>query len=345
MLTFAYIFYFAFMEFRIKTLIPTPKWHIHHADKLMIMGSCFAEHIGKRLHQTKFRCDLNPFGVLYNPLSIAEALQQLIAQYMYTESELIEFPDGGWSTWLHHSRFSQLDRATALSRINDRISCASRTLKETDALIITWGTSWVYKLASTNMIVGNCHKQPDSFFIRERLTVSQITETYTELLEALWQQRPELKVIFTVSPVRHLKDGLHENQLSKATLLIATEELCNKYPERCYYFPAYEIVIDELRDYRFYAEDMAHPSEQAVEYVWQCFTDTCIDKQAQAFIAEWEKIRKALDHRPFQPKSQKYQDFVRQNLLKIVSLKEKYPYLEAQNEIDLCHTLLKTSQP
>ena len=129
MLTFAYIFYFAFMEFRTKTLIPTPKWHIHHADKLMVMGSCFAEHIGNRLHQMKFRCDLNPFGVLYNPLSIAEALRQLIAQHMYTESELIEFPDGGWSTWLHHSRFSQPDRATALSGINDRISCASHILK------------------------------------------------------------------------------------------------------------------------------------------------------------------------------------------------------------------------
>ena len=333
MLTFAYIFYFAFMEFRIKTLIPTPKWHIHHADKLMVMGSCFAEHIGKRLHQTKFRCDLNPFGVLYNPLSIAEALRQLIAQYMYTESELIEFPDGGWSTWLHHSRFSQLDRATALSRINDRISCASQTLKETDVLIITWGTSWVYKLASTNMIVGNCHKQPDRFFIRERLTVSQITETYTELLEALWQQRSELKVIFTVSPVRHLKDGLHENQLSKATLLIATEELCNKYPERCYYFPAYEIVIDELRDYRFYAEDMAHPSELAVDYVWDKFCLTYMSEATMEFISRVEKVRAAMQHRLLHPESEAAAKFRASQYECVKQLAAEYPDVDFDDEL------------
>ena len=210
-------------------------------------------------------------------------------------------------------------------------------------LVVTLGTAWVYRLKDDGRVVGNCHKVPEREFVRQRLSVEEIVETYVVLLDRLWRVNPRMRVLFTVSPVRHLKDGLHGNQLSKATLLLVIDELCRRVPERCVYFPAYEMVMDELRDYRFYAEDMAHPSKQAVDYVWERFVEHCTDEASHAFMAEWSKVCRALEHRPFQPESEKYHEFVRQNLLKITALKEKFPYLEVQNEIDLCHTLLKKS--
>lgn len=335
-----HIFFGAHMDFRTKTQFSSTQWRLHHIDRLLIMGSCFAEHIGLRLKQMKFRCEVNPFGVLYNPLSIAEALQRLHHRKLFTQEELHLFADGGWNSWLHHSKFSMANRADALNNINERMTSASLSLSNADTLIITWGTAWVYRLSSDGAIVGNCHKQPDKLFIRQRLTVTQIVETYTTLLEELWIQHPQLHILFTISPVRHLKDGLHGNQLSKSTLLLATDELCRKFPERCHYFPAYEIVIDELRDYRFFAEDMAHPSSQAIDYIWECFTEHYMDKNAKDFIETWRKIHRALEHRPFHPEAEEYRNFVRQNLQKISDLKEQKPYIEVENEIALCHTLL-----
>ena len=177
--------------------------------------------------------------------------------------------------------------------------------------------------------------------MRQRLTVEGIVEAYTALLAQLWAVNPKMRVIFTVSPVRHLKDTLHGNQLSKATLLLAVDELCRRFPDRVHYFPAYEIVMDELRDYRFYADDMAHPSPQAVEYVWERFVEHMTHREAQDFMTQWTKVARALAHRPFRPEGEEYKEFVRQNMLRIMELKEKFPYLEVQNEIDTCHTLLK----
>ena len=178
-------------------------------------------------------------------------------------------------------------------------------------------------------------------FIRQRLTVEEIVDAYDALLERVWNANPKLRILFTVSPVRHLKDGLHGNQLSKATLLLAVDELCTKYQERVQYFPAYEIVMDELRDYRFYAEDMAHPSSQAVEYVWKQFVESMVDRETQTFIEQWSKLMKALAHRPFHPEAEGYRQFVLQNIEKIKNFKEKYPYLEVQSEIDACYAQCK----
>jgi hypothetical protein len=171
--------------------------------------------------------------------------------------------------------------------------------------------------------------------------VDEIVETFVALLHRLWAVNPGARVLLTVSPVRHLKDTLHGNQLSKSTLLLAVDELCSRYPEQLHYFPAYEVVMDELRDYRFYAEDMAHPSGQAVEYVWSRFVEHMADREAQTFIEQWSKLARALAHRPFHPEGEEYKKFVQQNIVKINALKERYPYLEVQNEIDTCHTLLK----
>ena len=307
----------------------------------MVMGSCFAEHIGKRLADMKWRAELNPFGVLYNPLSISEALMRLMKFRQYGDEELTCFPDGGWSTWLHHSRYSHSVKEMALATINASLEAGSRALAEADMLVITWGTAWVYQLRNTGEVVGNCHKVPEREFVRYRLSVEEIVAEYTQLLGRLWALNPKVRVLFTVSPVRHLKDTLHGNQLSKATLLLAVDELCRRYPDRLHYFPAYEIVMDELRDYRFYAEDMAHPSAQAVEYVWERFVEHVTDRDAQAFIAEWAKMVRAMAHRPFRPEAEEYKRFVEQNIEKIMALKERYPYLEVQNEIDTWHTLLK----
>ena len=214
-------------------------------------------------------------------------------------------------------------------------------LAQTDMLIITLGTAWVYRLKEDGRVVGNCHKVPEREFQRQRLSVDEIVETFVALLLRLWAVNPGARVLLTVSPVRHLKDTLHGNQLSKSTLLLAVDELCSRYPEQLHYFPAYEVVIDELRDYRFYADDMAHPSSQAVEYVWQRFVEHCTDEASHLFMAEWSKVARALEHRPFRPDSEQYRQFVLQNIEKIKNFKEKYPYLEVQSEIDACYAQCK----
>ena len=314
---------------------------LRHSDRVVVMGSCFAEHIGARLSEMKWRTVVNPFGVLYNPLSIAEAMGRLISARPYTEEELTLYPHGGWSTWMHHSRYAHPDKETALQLINGSLAIGSQMLAQADMLIVTLGTAWVYRQKETNQVVGNCHKVPERTFTRQRLTVEETVEAMVAMLAQLWEVTPSLRMIITVSPVRHLKDTLHGNQLSKATLLLAVDELCRRFPDRVHYFPAYEIVMDELRDYRFYADDMAHPSPQAVEYVWERFVEHMTHREAQDFMTQWTKVARALAHRPFHPEGEEYKEFVRQNMLRIMELKEKYPYLEVQNEIDTCHTLLK----
>ena len=290
----------------------------------------------------KWQAEVNPFGVLYNPQSIAQALTMLASRCALTEEELTLFSNEGWSTWMHHSTFSCPERSEALALINTRMEQASQMLLDADTLIITFGTAWVYRLRETGQTVGNCHKMPERLFIRQRLSVDEIIEEYTALLEQLWSTNPELRIIFTISPVRHLKDTLHGNQLSKSTLLLAVDALCQRFPEKSYYFPAYEIVIDELRDYRFYADDMAHPSPQAVEYVWERFVEHCTDAEAQRFMAQWTKVVKALEHRPFRPDSPQYRSFVAQTLNTINELKDQYPHIEVDKEICLCNTLSHT---
>ena len=314
---------------------------LRHSDRVVVMGSCFAEHIGARLSEMKWRTVVNPFGVLYNPLSIAEAMGRLISARPYTEEELTLYPHGGWSTWMHHSRYAHPDKETALQLINGSLAIGSQMLAQADMLIVTLGTAWVYRQKETNQVVGNCHKVPERTFTRQRLTVEETVEAMVAMLAQLWEVTPSLRMIITVSPVRHLKDTLHGNQLSKATLLLAVDELCRRFPDRVHYFPAYEIVMDELRDYRFYADDMAHPSPHAVEYVWERFVEHMTHREAQDFMTQWTKVARALAHRPFRPEGEEYKEFVRQNMLRIMELKEKFPYLEVQNEIDTCHTLLK----
>lgn len=311
-----------------------------HRDRLLLMGSCFATNIGTRLLEAKFACDVNPYGVLYNPLSISAALREALAGKVYAEADLYEH-GGLWHSPMHHGDFSAPTAAEALERINARLEAMRAELSRLDVLLLTWGTAWVYEEARTSRIVGNCHKLPERCFCRRRLPVEEMVDDYTELLADLWKVNPGLKVVFTVSPIRHVRDGLHANQLSKAALLLAIASLEEKFPAAVCYFPAYEIVLDELRDYRFYADDMLHPSASAVNYIWECFCETYFTPKTRALISECRDIRQALEHRPFHPESPAYKSFLTQIVLRINRLTEKYPTLDFRKELKLCHTRLK----
>ncbi len=310
------------------------------ANKLMLMGSCFATHIGSLLADAGFRPDINPFGVLYNPLSVSAALRETIEGKVYKEEDLFFFREC-WHSPMHHGDFSSPSVEETLENINARLQRAHRQIHNLDCLMLTFGTSWAYELKTTGRVVANCHKMQESFFTRRRLGIQEITADYTSLFSDLIARNPKLRIILTVSPIRHLKDGMHANQLSKATLLLAADNLREAFPGHVFYFPAYELLLDELRDYRFYADDMVHPSSLAIRYVWEKFVQTCFAEEALEIMEEIKNINKALAHRPFHPESEEYKYFLGQIVLKIDRLNEKYPYLDFQNERELCRTRLK----
>ena len=325
------------MNFRTLVELPEKETEISHSDHLMLFGSCFSENIGKMLVENKFTCEVNPFGILYNPLSISCALKQVMAGTVYKENDLFEF-GGMWHSWMHHGSFSsEVSSNDCLQKINSRLQKAINSLPNTNWLIITWGTAYVYRYQGN--IVGNCHKCPEKMFTRERLSVEAICEEWSDILRSIKCHFPTLKVMFSVSPIRHAKDGMHGNQLSKSTLLLAVDELCRTF-DNCFYFPSYEILMDELRDYRFYSDDMLHPSSLAVEYIWECFCRTYFKENTIAIMKECNEIQKALRHKPFHPESEAYRKFLSQIMLRIERLKEKFPYIDIQKEIEQCQILL-----
>ena len=316
------------MQLTTSVELPKNLPQINHKQQLIVLGSCFAENIGQRIKQLQFKANINPFGILYNPLSIATAIEQILNFKTYSESDLFEYK-GCWHSYMHHGCFSSHDKTTTLENINQRLQEAQQQLsKSAEWLILTFGTAYVYTLKDNNKIVSNCHKLPERQFNRRMLDVDEIVTTYKHLLEKLRVKQPQLKVLFTVSPIRHIRDGLHANQLSKSTLLLAIDKLCKMQPELNIYFPSYEIMIDELRDYRFYADDLVHPSNLAIEYIWQRFSTLFFSSDTKNIMHECEKIDKLLQHRPLFPTSDEYKSFLRQTVLKIEQLKRKYPYLE-----------------
>lgn len=312
---------------------PKSKFTISHQDRLLLLGSCFAENIGLRMAAHKFEVDINPFGILYNPASVGQAIHRLISTEPFTHDQLFE-QEGLFHSFQHHSRFSAPDATECLLGMNERLQHASSAIRKTNFLIVTWGSAFVYRLKSSGEIVGNCHKLPERLFTRERLGPEEIVAQWQQTLEALWQINPTLKVLFTVSPIRHWKDGAHGNQLSKATLLLAIDELMLIYPEQTAYFPAYEILLDELRDYRFYADDMIHPSPLAIDYIWEKFATHWLSADTKQLLQAWAEIQKAMSHKPFQPQSEAYKKFVAQTLLKMEQFTQKFPFFDIQKETD-----------
>ena len=319
--------------------IPKAPFRFSCTERMLLLGSCFAENIGERLAGNKFNVDINPFGTLYNPASIAAALRMLLHPERFTARDLLQH-EGVYHSFAHHSRFSSTSDTECLGNINGRLFASSGEFRSTAYLVVTLGTAYVYRLKSSGEVVANCHKLPEKMFDRSMLTVKEIVSEWKELLLSLWEQNPELKILFTVSPIRHWKDGAHGNQISKATLLLAVDELQTAYPERIAYFPAYEIMMDELRDYRFYATDMLHPSELAIDYIWQCFTGNFLSDETKGILKEWAEIQKAINHRPFQPESDAYKRFISQTLLKMERINEKFPSFDLTKEMEIIKSKL-----
>lgn len=322
------------MKFTTEINIPTSSWGISHKDSLMALGSCFAENIGSKLKTNRFQTDLNPFGVLYNPDSLETGIRRLLNPQPFESKDLFQH-EGLFHSYAHHSQFSAADQSICLDNINQRLFISSdRIQKETTRLLITFGSAYVYRLKNNGEVVSNCHKMPDKLFTRERLSVQSIVLHWKDLLENLCDKNPNLKIIFTVSPIRHWKEGANANQLSKATLLLAVNEIVQLFPDNASYFPAYEIMLDELRDYRFYKADMIHPSELAIDYIWKRFSDTYFSKETQITIKQIGEVNKALQHRPFNSLSGAYKQFLTQTLLKMERLHEKSPYLYSLNDLE-----------
>ncbi len=285
--------------------IKPSEWKIGYEDKILLVGSCFADSIGQMMAQRELNVTCNPFGTLYNPLSIAQAINAKISKCENEKIPLI-YHDGLWHSMAHHGAFSRPTREEAEEAVRQSIQNMQRALEEATVVIITFGTAWVYQMANDQSpitndksqitndksqisnVVANCHKMPEQWFTRRRLTVDEIVRTWM-LITARY---PDKHWLFTVSPIRHIRDGLHENQLSKATLLMAVEQLNHAY------FPAYEIMLDELRDYRFYADDLVHPSQMAVEYIWERFIEAYCTPQTRNEMTLALKRWKRTQHIP-----------------------------------------------
>lgn len=279
-----------------------PEFKIGYDTRMMMLGSCFVENIGEKLDYFKFDVDINPCGIVYNPVSVANTLQILMEGKRFTTNDLLQNGDR-WVSFSHHGSFSDRDPLRCLQKMNERLELSSAHFAQTDVLVITWGTAWVYRYRQSGQLVSNCHKFPSASFDRFRLGIADIVNLYSDLLPRLKESNPPLKVLFTVSPIRHWKDGAHGNQLSKAVLLLAIDELMQRF-DFVSYFPSYEIVMDELRDYRFYAEDMLHISPQGVNYIWEKFKGQYFTTETLDFMKRIDKLNKILLHRPSDPDSE-----------------------------------------
>jgi hypothetical protein len=329
------------MEFRL-AFNPRPfNEKINHRQQLLLIGSCFTENIGTKLKQLKFSIAENPNGILFNPISIVKSLNSYIDNVQYTEADLF-YQNECWNSWEHHSRFSHPDKNECLQMINTAQSAAHSFLKTANWILITAGSAFVYELADATTplncengerVVANCHKVPTDKFSKKLLSSAEVAHAFNLMLEKLFDFTPAAKVIFTISPVRHLRDGFVENNRSKASLIQAIHHLVDA-DDRLFYFPAYELVIDDLRDYRFFAEDMVHPNYAATNYVWGKFITTCIDEPSQHLMKEINIINAAKSHKPFNPSSQAHKKFMQNNLQKVVKLIEQFPYLQMEEEVN-----------
>ena len=299
---------------------------IGYNSKIMTLGSCFSENIGSKLQNACFEVDINPYGVLFNPASIAEGIRLLLDKKVFTTDDLFKH-NSLWGSFMHSTLFSDSNPERCLSTINTRLTAAFDNLMQTDYLLLTFGTAWIYKLAESGKVVANCHKVPSGKFQRERLQVAIIVEMYNAIILELKKINPALKIVFTVSPVRHWKDGPTENNISKGILLQAIQEITLAH-KNTYYFPAYELVVDELRDYRYYAADMLHPSDVAVDYIFSAFSNAFFDKNTLQCMHEVNQYQNSVSHRPIHTDTIEYEKFTKHLFSQKEELLNKYPFLE-----------------
>ncbi|MDR0729770.1 MAG: GSCFA domain-containing protein [Prevotellaceae bacterium] len=311
------------MQWQTTINIPALPEKLNYRTPALLVGSCFVTHIGEAMRQRRFPVTVNPFGTVYNPCSVAQSLRRLRTGQPFGDDELI-CVNGLWTTFAHHSLFAHPDRATFLRQANEALEKGHEAWCKARVIALSLGTSWAYRHTASGRIVNNCHKLPANAFERIFLPANDTAATLANEIQA----KQDCLWMLTVSPIRHRKDGAHGNQLSKAHLLIAIETLQQHFPHRCYYFPAYEIMMDELRDYRFYAADMLHPSAQAIDYIWQRFATAAFDDETLAIMHEVERLTAAQQHRPLHPDTDAHRQFVENREKQQQALTERYPFLE-----------------
>lgn len=325
------------MKFHYEFDIKSPVKQIQHQHFMMLIGSCFTESMGEKLRKHKFEITENPHGILFNPISVAEAITQYIEQPVYTETDLFLYNEC-WHSWKHHSRFSGITAADALQKINSSITASHIALKKADHVMITLGSAWVYMLTENAMnykqgtVAANNHKAPADWFSKKLLTTEEVLRVLDNMIHRLFHFNPDIQIIFTISPVRHLREGVIENNKSKAVLIQAVHHLVEKF-ERLYYFPAYELVIDDLRDYRFYAEDLVHPNFHATQYVWGKFANACMSDETRSLLKEIAAVNLAVQHKPFNPSTTQHQQFLKTYQEKTKVLRQLHPYINWDKEL------------
>ncbi len=315
------------MQFRTEISPEPSRFRITHKSTSLFIGSCFSDNIGSFMQELLFPVKVNPFGVVYNPLSVRKNLNILLEGKLYSENDLHFFNDL-WFSWDHHSSFSDINKERVLEKINSEIRESAGILKKAGFLIITFGTAWVYRLKESGNVVCNCHKKPSSEFVRELLSPEQITEAFTSLLDNIYEVNPDIKIIFTVSPVRHWKDGAHGNQISKSVLHLTIHKLQQLNKWDCEYFPAYEILLDDLRDYRFYDGDLVHPGTAAVNYISEKFSTNYFDVQTKKTNSEIKTLNNLISHKPKFPETGSFKKFRQMTEKKIFEMIRKYPEID-----------------
>jgi hypothetical protein len=313
------------MQFSIKFDIAPSVIRIAHTQRIMMIGSCFTENICKKMLDYKYQICQNPHGIIFNPVSVSTCMKHIAECRQYTEEHLFYLNDG-WHSWLHHSRFSDPDKIVALQKMNEAMQQAHEFAKETDWLVVTLGSSFAYRHKEMDMHVSNNHRAPHQWFDKELLEVPYIIAQLERGIESIRKLNGDIKIIFTISPVRHLRDGVIDNNRSKARLIESVHQICAQQ-QNCFYFPSYEIVIDELRDYRFYDIDLAHPNYNATEYVWQRFKQTYIAPQDVALLDEIESINAALHHKPFNADSEAHAKFIAATRVRMEKVMERWGHV------------------
>ena len=320
------------MEFRTTVKTGENRGWLHHSDSVVLLGSCFSDNMGGKLHGALIKAMVNPMGTLYNPMSIARGVQRLIADEPVAGQDL--FMQGGvWNSYDFHSRHSMPDKQATIDHMSQRIHQGHEALRQAQLLTVTLGSAIIYRLKTTGDIVANCHKVPQHEFERKMATTEEMAQVLDEMLTALHAFNPDLRIILTVSPIRHIADGLDINSLSKASLRVAIHKAMTRHLDYCDYFPAYEIMMDDLRDYRFYTNDMVHPSDVAVEYIWQAFQATYLDDRSALAVARCERIHKRLQHRPMSTNREVVERFNHDTASVVRNLIKEYPYLAEHPEL------------
>ena len=317
------------MNFRTQIPIPKSSHPIDYNSKMVSLGSCFAENMGDKFQYFKFQNSINPFGIIFNPVSIEKIVYKAINTVLFTENDIF-FHNELWHCFDVHSDLSNSNKEELLESLNALLKSTKQQLQEASHISITYGTSWVYRNIESDSIVANCHKVPQKQFKKKLISVDESKESIANTIKLIHSLNPSCTIIFTVSPVRHIKDGFVENQWSKANLISAIHSVLNTehYKLQTEYFPSYEIMMDELRDYRFYAEDMLHPNQVAIDYIWKRFKETSISENAFSTMEEVEGIRKSLSHKPFNPDSESHLKFESKLREKITKLETQYPFIK-----------------